>query len=179
MVGTRGVEIGHKVIFEKGTNVSPEQTKALLKDAGDLIERYPPKHGPLFLNVVTDQEMQSHGKDQYVMGFAFTQSSSITLRASAITDEPLKDPTHFNIPSASVVSTRQYFLTHEWGHITDENTNKIRKLVFKQIGGAPSTYGKTNEIESYAESFAEWALTKGKTNYLSVKQYAEYYGWGK
>lgn len=168
----------HQVAIRGGTNLSRSQEDKLVADVDNLIEIDPPPHGPLRLRVATDAEFKRHNKADNVAGFAFVGTSEIVLRDSTVgQDAPLVDPTWHNVNVAQNVPARTYFLTHEWGHITDENNDATRKIAFQETGGGPSQYGKKNEYEAYAEAYAEWMLTKGKTGFLSAKQYAEYYNW--
>ena len=40
-----------------------------------------------------------------------------------------------------------------------------------------SEYGRTNHLEGYAEAYAEWSLTGGKSTNAAASMYAETLGW--
>jgi len=87
------------------------------------------------------------------------------------------------MPVARDSSTTQvrYHITHEYGHV----------LMFQHgHGGAAhsareankdtlSPYGKTDYKEAYAEAFAEWSLSGGRTDNPAAIDYARKFGWAK
>lgn len=85
------------------------------------------------------------------------------------------------------VDARRYTITHEWGHATDEGdfANAPRNMIFGKISkqfpdGPPnglSGYGRTNKWEAYAECFADWVTSGGKSTNPATQAYAQKYGW--
>lgn len=90
------------------------------------------------------------------------------------------------MPINERVSVSRYVLAHEWGHAVDTQTNNprgqkkfMRPDDLQAVGlvSGMSQYGQTHTYEGYAEAFAEFALTGGKTSNLAVKIYADAYDW--
>jgi hypothetical protein len=81
------------------------------------------------------------------------------------------------MPSYKDRGVVDYTLTHEWGHAHDrhENSESIRQWGEGMEG--ISEYGIFSPREAYAEAFAEWALTGGKTTNESARHYARENGW--
>jgi hypothetical protein len=95
----------------------------------------------------------------------------------------------FQMPSAKTGNTNnmEYLLMHEYGHQVDFDRHSsggysyqshpmFNNPTFKQ---SMSTYGlsDSNGIEAYAESFAEWNHSKGKTKNPAAIAMARYEGW--
>jgi hypothetical protein len=85
------------------------------------------------------------------------------------------------MPASGNVSISQYVLAHEWGHaVNDEPFGAAPNYESAQARVAGmSDYGKSSPYEAYAEAFAEWSLTGGKTTNVAAQQYARDYGWAK
>lgn len=91
----------------------------------------------------------------------------------------------------------RYVITHEWAHVIDsreesvESNEKLMQYMENSLDlhspwspffTSLSGYGiEGGEAESYAEAFAEWFLTKLRTNRetdnFAAKWYAKEYGW--
>lgn len=91
------------------------------------------------------------------------------------------------MPISKQVSSARYVMAHEWGHSID-GPEKARETEVHnhaiEVGGL-TTYGRTGAdgvrapAEGYAESFAEWALSLGKTTNKAALEYAEHFHWGE
>ena len=74
---------------------------------------------------------------------------------------------------------------HEFGHATDTFkidavSQQTGKELFERVKeDLPSAYAKTQPVEAYAESFANWVYTKGEPTNPAVIEYAKTYGWRK
>lgn len=87
------------------------------------------------------------------------------------------------MPSSSFAPKNHYVITHEYGHKFDVAHG------YKSAGGEKglwadmdvrdslSDYGNSLPQEGYAEAFAEWHTTEGKTTNLAAKAYARNEGW--
>ncbi len=91
----------------------------------------------------------------------------------------------WSMPSAHTNDPTAYTMTHEYGHSkyfqsTDMKTQvRLGVEVFKRpdVKSALSEYGRTNHLEGYAEAYAEWSLTGGKSTNKAVATYAETFSW--
>ena len=101
----------------------------------------------------------------------------------------------YKMPSVSKVPSYIYTLTHEFGHtrdyrgsgghhfqghhdhLEDGHDHNHDDDILHEHGGHMSGYGRTNPAESYAEAFAEWVNTDGKTDNPAVRAYAERFNW--
>ena len=97
---------------------------------------------------------------------------------------PVQQGHHGNLMPTSITHPDHYYLTHEWGHAIDVRASDQARNDHREIGDTPhlldslSSYGRSNEYESYAESFAEWTLSGGATSRAVARHFAEKYGWG-
>jgi hypothetical protein len=93
----------------------------------------------------------------------------------------------FKMPVLATSPQRDYTLTHEWGHlidvrdsrygVVDETTNLINRLKAEYPNAFRSGYSGKNTKEFYAEMFAEWYLSEGKTDNELVQAMAKELGW--
>lgn len=104
---------------------------------------------------------------------------------------------HMPVYDNSLVNEWSYVITHEWGHVIDvrpvsdeyakQLENKMRTAGLIDYRGVPtyqmrssmSEYGLSGESETYAESFAEWAVSNGATDNFGANWYAKEYDWPK
>lgn len=84
----------------------------------------------------------------------------------------------FHSPAGDGHSQSEYVLVHEWGHAISKPKSeaKPREALFATTSPL-SNYGKTNAHEAYAEAFAEFWFTKGKSMTWSVQDYVREFGW--
>ena len=81
----------------------------------------------------------------------------------------------------------KYTLTHEWGHHIDKGsplsgqdvttTNAIQRIKQQFPDAFKSGYGQTKTEEFYAENFAEYFLSEGKTTNEITQAMAKEFGW--
>jgi hypothetical protein len=85
------------------------------------------------------------------------------------------------MPVSSNVSPVMYVLAHEWGHAFPSKEDARDQTIHRHSisAGGMTRYGKTAPEESYAEAFAEWILTNGKTTNQAALEYAERFNWGE
>lgn len=84
------------------------------------------------------------------------------------------------------IEQRRWTIVHEWGHAVDRAyfDGAPRNMIFgkwknkaDEIGEGLSRYGKTDKYEGFAESFADWFTSGGKSTNPATQAYAKYYGW--
>lgn len=92
----------------------------------------------------------------------------------------------FLMPSSKTGNTKNmdYILTHEYGHQLDfdrnvtGNTHKANALTrVPGFSDSVSKYGKVNNIEVYAETFAEYHHSNGQTRNPAAQAMARSEGW--
>jgi hypothetical protein len=89
-----------------------------------------------------------------------------------------KAPEKF-MPMSGRTPVWEYTVTHEWGHASDpvmatDLEAKVGESVFRYL----SYYGQESPEEAYAEAFAEWVLSKGRTRNVAARTYALSFHWG-
>lgn len=98
-----------------------------------------------------------------------------------INEKTLKQATWPGMPASADVSSALYVLAHEWGHSfptkEDARDEHIHRESIK--AGGMTRYGKSAPVESYAEAFAEWILTRGQTTNPAAQAYAKRFKWGE
>lgn len=84
------------------------------------------------------------------------------------------------MPKAQEVNPSHYLITHESGHQYDfmAGRNSAKALYNNPaVKQHISKYGNTRKEEAYAEAFAEWHTSKGKTSNPAARAYAKHEGW--
>lgn len=88
------------------------------------------------------------------------------------------DPGDGTMPVGHEVPEWLYVLAHEYGHtITDVKRDDDLWWEFLATRRAMSYYGRSSQFEAYAEAFAEWRLSRGLTENLAARKYAQTFGW--
>lgn len=110
--------------------------------------------------------------------------TQIYLRSAGFFDKPDEKKFARYMPSyQSVDYEGQYILAHEWGHARQMNINSINTgassamtipLWNRVVDGkyGLSEYGQNNSHEGFAEAFADWFLSKGKSDNQATQTYA-------
>lgn len=85
----------------------------------------------------------------------------------------------FFMPSAESVSKVRYHIAHEYGHALMQKSENIGgpMNLHKEHKEHLSPYGQHDHKEGYAEAFADWHLTGGKTTNPATQAYAKKFGW--
>lgn len=87
--------------------------------------------------------------------------------------------------SSYASSPIKHVVSHEYGHVLDYNSRTVKSSLKSKVLYAKaksdasdlSLYGKTSKEEAYAEAFADWTTSSGKTSNDTTKNYANSYGW--
>lgn len=104
-----------------------------------------------------------------------------------INEKTLRQKTWPGMPVSSTVSSNLYVLAHEWGHAfptkEDARETHVHNAAIK--AGGMSRYGTSGidgvlaPAEGYAEAFAEWSLSDGKTTNAAAREYARRFKWSE
>jgi len=203
MAQTQGIEAAQRsaermVKFDKQTQAFLKNGK-ILKNGSIQIKVYNKKLNPKFIKRLTDrlEKLQAANprdgmtlhlggvKARNVYGHAIAGDHDIRLSPTHLLNEEgtkpnLKTAGDYKMPSLADVSQMEYTLTHEWGHaIQGNNENLVIKKLYDQNKelGFVSGYGLSKTWEMYAECFAEWFNTAGKTDNAFVQLAAKEFGW--
>jgi hypothetical protein len=100
--------------------------------------------------------------------------------------------------SIKTSSNAEYLIAHEWGHaiqskfdnnllskgiatsvVSETFNNSVKLGISKGVGkkGSMSKYGNKNNFESYAEGFADFYLTNGKSSNAVTQELAKEFKW--
>lgn len=168
---------GSTVRIDKYAEIPKASRDRLLKQV-DEMQSVAPRPGMTV--EVGRSAFRYHGLDPGSSGaFAKLGEPEIYLAPRTVTKGFKDNDPNWFMPSAQK-NVRAYPLAHEWGHTLDQRrigkANTDHRIVLN--GGGLSEYGKWDSRESFAESFAEWHLTKGKSTNPAVTYYSETYNWG-
>lgn len=168
---------GSTVRIDKYAEIPKASQDRLLKQV-DEMQAVAPRPG-MTVEVGTSA-FRYHGLDPRSTGaFAILGEPEIYMAPRSVTKGFKADDPDWFMPSAKK-NVRAYPLAHEWGHTLDQRrigkANNDHNIVAK--GGGLSEYGKWDSRESFAESFAEWHLTGGRSTNPAVQYFSETYNWG-
>lgn len=99
----------------------------------------------------------------------------ITISEPRASLEPPMFPKPF-MPAAVGTPDVDYTITHEYGHARGYVGGRGVDF-WQQHKAGLSPYGRENADEGYAEAFAEWHVSEGRTDNAAARAYAEEYGW--
>ena len=99
-----------------------------------------------------------------------------------------KDTADNQMAALSTLPDVRRVVIHEMGHINDKemrgrsgqpgaHVKMIEAATAWGTSARMSAYGRSADVEGYAEAFAEWTATGGKTNNQAVLDYGEWFGW--
>jgi hypothetical protein len=167
--------------------------ESLLRDIDDLQSLYPVDG--LVMRISDKRIADMTGDNAY--GATERGGQMMWLKGDALTPSKANAGEN-NMPVANVVGTREYILTHEWGHLLDKGeyggisdlgaresmVNDILNASYAENQGTPfmSNYGRTKTVEAYAESFVEYVVMKRAGSTPSnpiVRGMAKKFGWDK
>lgn len=162
-------------VYGKGMEVPQENLQEILNHL-DGLQVSNPKSEEVFLTIGASKEG--------AYGWAVVDGKDIWLAPkTAKMDRPnLDEGGAWKMPVLRTTKQYLYTLTHEWGHHIDVRgqaaiTRKITALKKKYPDSFRSGYSRKDRYEFYAEMFAEFYLTGGKTENELVQAMAETFGW--
>ena len=123
-------------------------------------------------------------------GWAILNGDSIWLAPSTakMTQANVAEAGTWKMPVLGEIPQFKYTLTHEWGHHIDkggssfggqsaETSGAIREIKDRYPEAFKSEYGQTKMEEFFAENFAEYFLTEGKTPNPITQAMAKEFQW--
>jgi hypothetical protein len=164
----------HEVFF--AADLTPDQKKTFLGYVDTMQSKFPAGRN-IRIRVGPAKE------------FGFNVGGETTLGTGyiSINEKVLKQKTWPGMPVSSKVSSALYVLAHEWGHAVpskeEARENHIHDAAIE--AGGMTKYGTTGvngvlvPAEGYAEAFAEWSLTDGKTTNAAAQEYAKHFHWSE
>lgn len=171
-----------RVTLTDGSQPDPATMNTALTTINRLQEQSPVKD----LRVeFSDAPWRDHAADVSgdAKAFVMRGEKTINIKPQYATGEKMMDVDDgFFMPAAKGTDQLDYVITHEYGHVRDRrNRGEVNNDRYDNFAGSRylSKYGQTNEYEAYAESFAEYSLTGGKTTNPAVLYYANKYFWGE
>lgn len=165
----------HEVIFAGSGTLSPEQQQEFLGYVDHMQSKFP-----------ANREMAIRVAPSSEFGWDVGGETTISTGHMRINERVLKEKIWPGMPVSKDVPSALYVLAHEWGHAFPNkedarNTHVHRDAV--QAGGMTryGTVGGDGEeghaAEGYAEAWAEWSLTDGKTTNPAAIEYAKRFHW--
>lgn len=149
-----------------------------------------PLHPPSNIVVVEPDTVFSNSPvDHHSFATVYGDDHTTYVNAEMLNTDTGKFKDGFQMPSSKTGNTKNldYLLTHEYGHHVDFDQHSNNGYSYNQhpLYSNPSfrdhlsTYGKSDSsgIEGYAETFAEWHHSNGRTHNPSAIAMARYEGW--
>lgn len=171
----------HRITIATPAPVSDSAMAELTRTLDQLMTRYPvrasiPYHTKL--SIVPDNEIHPY------LGQSINRTPYITL-SDAVFDGSV-DRAFYTIasnkmPAFTKTPPTRYILAHEWGHTIslvhpDQMADAYETVRAGKVTGM-SEYGLEDMQEAFAEAFAEWFITEGKTRNPAARYYALKFGW--
>lgn len=175
----------HAVLVNHLDRMDTARLKRMFTATDELLRAFPPKPGQALMMAI--------GETGNAYGLTRVGLHSITLDARLF--EKVYPASYFQtgdkhfMPVADQAHGIEYVLAHEWGHAIegDPGAQTARAVEGKatllsmyrkfKYDDDLSGYGGTSTHEAYAESFAEWWLTRGRTTNPVAQAYAREFDW--
>jgi hypothetical protein len=163
--------------------VTAEEQRAIIQAIDDIMQRMPNTH--LVAGIQRYTWLYYDMKEAGTYGATSLRGYTISLNSAELRKArwSAKDRSYF-MPSAADVDRIAYTIAHEYGHTLEwhlptENSPRMAANRVKMDGHstAVSEYGMESEHEAFAEMFAEWYLTGGKSTNPAVVEFAKRFGW--
>ncbi len=163
----------HEVIF--AGKLSPEKQQQFLGYVDHMQSKFP-----------ADRELAIRVAPSREFGWDVGGETTIATGHMRINERVMTQKIWSGMPVSSDVPSALYVLAHEWGHAFpnkgDARNTHVHKDAVKAGGMTKyGTHGGDGEeghaAEGYAEAFAEWSLTEGKTTNPAALEYAKRFNW--
>lgn len=168
-------------VTDTASTVSTDQLKAIGNVTWALHEVYPNPDGGRVMVAVA-----SHDSPWFEGGKGQTRESFISGSTRNGTAHIALNEWNWSVPGngdgampvAATTPPWLYTLVHEYGHASDTDLGGFGEMLeWMSLGAGLSVYGQTGPAEGYAEAFAEWILTQGRTSNPAARGYAEAHHW--
>jgi hypothetical protein len=167
----------HKIRFSGTFAKNSEAQKRFLAEFDLMQSLFPTGH---------DMRIHVAPSDQFGRGVG--GETTISTGSMFVNERYLdRDRVWRGMPISSEFTASQYILAHEWGHSlsTKDEADEAHTHNHAIEAGGMTTYGTHDHNgvltprEGYAEAFAEWSLSRGKTTNPATLVYAERFKWGE
>lgn len=152
-------------------SVTPEAVQRALTELDELDSMYPDT-GSVNVRIASSK---SNAAGSSHSGMDPAGGRVITISEPRASLEPPMFPKPF-MPAAVDTPDVDYTITHEYGHARGYIGGRSVDF-WQQHKAGLSPYGRENADEGYAEAFAEWHVSEGRTDNAAARAYAEEYGW--
>ena len=181
---SKRIVVNGNVVIVDSVGVAAENFDLLVKEIDQLRTLQPQVANRMIVEASSKLGVNVNGDCEMVT--LRTQSARLRIKAANLDSDKLLSEDGWKQASMPFES-RRWTIVHEWGHAIDEGSlhgapvNRFFGQIRKKFPGLPpdglSKYGRTDKWEGYAESFADWWTTRGKTTNPATRAYAEKYGW--
>jgi hypothetical protein len=165
----------HEVLFTG--NISPEKQQLFLSYVDQMQTKFPAGRN-LAIRVAPSTEFGWDTGGETTLGTGYIR----------INEKVMLQDFWPGMPVSKDVPSALYVLAHEWGHAFPDKEQARDKHAHHHAvqQGGMSRYGtqggdgaEGNAAEGYAEAFAEWSLSNGKTTNKAAQDYAKRFKWGE
>jgi len=165
----------HQIIFTG--SLSPEKQQEFLGHVDYMQSRFP-----------ANREMAIRVASPSEFGWDVGGETTISTGHMRINEKVMLQDFWPGMPVSKDVPSALYVLAHEWGHAFPDKHDARNTHAHKDAvkAGGMSRYGthggtdaEGHAAEGYAEAFAEWSLSNGKTTNPAAQEYARRFKWGE
>jgi hypothetical protein len=163
----------HEVIFRG--SLSPEKQQTFLSYVDHMQSKFPANRKmAIRVDPSTDFEYGVGGETTLATGHM------------RINERVMQQDFWPGMPVSKEVPSALYVLAHEWGHAFPDKADARNTHVHSHAvaAGGMTKYGthggegpEGHASEGYAEAFAEWSLSEGKTTNAAAQEYARQFHW--
>lgn len=165
----------HEIIFAGQGTLSPEKQQEFLGYVDHMQSKFPANR-ELAIRVAPSSEF----------GWDVGGETTISTGHIRINERVLTQQIWPGMPVSKDVPSALYVLAHEWGHAFPDKADARNTHTHKHAvaAGGMTRYGthggdgpEGHAAEGYAEAFAEWSLSNGKTTNKAAQEYALAFRW--
>jgi len=189
-----GLPGGGILAIEHGSKITDEKLQTVKEAFAKLQSQYPDKPQIVAIAATAGQVPgYSMKTDPRIAGSALPGGNFISLYPIGYSSKAGAQPNHeqmiasnFHSPAGAGIDHTVYTLTHEWGHTLDRNALEPERpgvrAAMRGSNAYTTSYGRegdsyTSRCEKYAEAFAEYSLSGGKTDNPLAQKLAAAEGW--